>query len=167
MKAFKISDMKNFMNKLLLSDSFDYFLLEEGTIVTFNTFQIDGHIKEEFYTEEKRKDSSICPYSFSMWKELRPLCFQLIKGKKTPLNFKFVLILQPEHMEKILSANGYEDSQKIVKAFTLTVKYDGNEATMITGISTVSFLMDKTPDQLWDNALCKFLDKNNITWEEI
>lgn len=167
MKAFKITDMKDFMNKLLLSDSFDYFLLEEGLIVTFNTFQIDGHIKEEFYTKEEREEPGLCPYAFSLWKEMRPLCFQLIKGKKTPLHFKFVLLLQPEHMERILSKESYDNSQNLLKSFTLTVKYDGSGATMITGISTSSFLMDKTPEQLWDNAFRKFLYKNHIAWEEV
>ena len=100
MKIYNISDLKDFMNKLLLSDTFDYFLLEEGTIITANGFQIDGRVRKEFYTKEEQEDENLCPYEFSLWKDIRPLCFQLIKGKRTPLSFKFVLLLMPAHMEK-------------------------------------------------------------------
>ena len=167
MKAYKISDLKNFMNKLLLSDSFDYFLLEEGTIITYNTFQIDGHIRKDFFTKEEQEDTTLCPYDFSLWKDIRPLCFQLIKGKRTPLGFKFVLLLLPEHMEAILRNNNFENNLNLIKTFTLTIKYDQTEATLITGISTNTFLMDKTPEQLWDSAFQKFMDKSGILWEEM
>lgn len=167
MKAYKISDLKIFMNKFLLTESFDLFLLEEGTIVTYNTFQIDGHIQKDFFTKEEQEDETLCPYAFSQWKEIRPLCFQLIKGKRTPLSFKFVLLLRPEYMEKILAEGSFENTGSIIKSFTLAIKYDGNTATLITGISTASFLMDKTPEQLWDAAFQKFMDKIQIVWEEI
>lgn len=166
MKAYHISDLRNFMNQLLLTDSFDYFLLEEGTIITANTFILDGHIHKEFYSKEEQEDEQLCPYNFSLWKDIRPLCFQLIKGRRTPLSFKFVLLLIPEHMERILQ-NGDFTTHQLVKAFTLTVKYDGTAATLITGISTHSFLMDKTPEQLWDNAFVKFMEKKQLVWEEI
>lgn len=167
MKAYKITDLKIFMNKLLLSESFDYFLLEEGSILTFNNFQIDGHIQRDFYTKEEQEDSALCSYDFSLWKEMRPLCFQLIKGKRTPLSFKFVLLLLPEQMDKILTSGEWSNHENLLKHFTLTVKYIGNTATLTTGLSTNSFLMDKQPEQLWDHAFRQFMDKNQIVWEEI
>lgn len=167
MKAYKISDLKSFMNKLLLTEGFDYFLLEQGTIVTYNTFRIDGHIHQEFYEKQEQEDCSLCPYEFSLWKDMRPLFFQLIKGKHTPLSFKFVLILLPWQMDKILSAGGFTDSHKLLKAFTLTIRYDGSPLTLVTGISTTSFLMDKTPEQLWDTAFQRFMDHRQIAWEEL
>ena len=167
MKTYQISDLKSFMNKLLLSDTFDCFLLEEGIIVTANTFQIDGHIRKEFYTKEEQEDETLCPYDFSLWKDMRPLCFQLIKGKRTPLSFKFVLLLFPGHMGKLLEKGGFSDNGSLVRAFTLTIKYDGTHATLITGLSTNTFMMDKTPEQLWDEAFRKFMDNRQVSWEEI
>lgn len=166
MKIYKISGLKDFMNKLLLSDAFDYFLLEEGTVVTANAFLIDGHIRKEFYTKEEQEDENLCPYDFSLWKDIRPLCFQLIKGKRTPLSFKFVLLLLPAHMGKILEKGGFTDNGSLIKAFTLTIKYDGADIMLMTGLSTNTFLMDKTPEQLWDEAFCKFLTNQHISWEE-
>lgn len=167
MKTYKISHIKDFMNKLLLSDTFDYFLLEEGTVVTANIFQIDGHIQKDFYTKEEQEDGTLCPYDFTLWKDIRPLCFQLIKGKRTPLSFKFVLLLFPVHMQKILEKGEFSDNGSLVKYFTLTVKYDGTNTMLITGLSTNTFLMDKTPEQLWDDAFRKFMDNRQISWDEI
>lgn len=48
MKAYQIKDIKNFMGRLLGSDSFDSFLLAEASITTYNTFIIDGHIEKAF-----------------------------------------------------------------------------------------------------------------------
>ncbi len=166
MKTYQISNLKDFMNKLLLSDVFDCFLLEEGTIVTANAFQIDGHIQKNFYTKEEQEDPVLCPYDFSLWKNVRPLCFQLIKGKRTPLSFKFILLLFPGHMARILEQGGFQDNGSLVKYFTLAIRFDGTNATLTTGLSTNTFLMDKMPEQLWDDAFCKFLDKRQISWEE-
>ena len=40
-------------------------------------------------------------------------------------------------------------------------------AILATGLSTNTFLMDRTPEQLWDDAFRKFMDKRGISWEEI
>lgn len=167
MKTYQVSNLKDFMNKLLLSDAFDCFLLEEGTVVTSNSFQIDGHIQKNFYTKEEQEDQTLCPYDFSLWKDIRPLCFQLIKGKRTPLSFKFVFLLFPVHMEQILEKGGFQDNGSLVKYFTLTIRFDGANAMLTTGLSTNTFLMDKAPEQLWDDAFRKFMDKRQISWEEL
>ena len=51
MFLFKITDIKQFMNKLLLSNAFDQFLLSEAQILTASTFIIDGHINKDFYND--------------------------------------------------------------------------------------------------------------------
>ena len=84
MLALKLTDIKGFMNKLLRSETFDHFLLQEAAIVTGASFVIDGRINKDFYTEEEKeilgiKDLSILPFSM-----LRPQCFDLIKGKEKP-----------------------------------------------------------------------------------
>lgn len=41
MIAFKLTPVKSCMSHLLLTETFDSFLLIEGEITTFNTFKID------------------------------------------------------------------------------------------------------------------------------
>jgi len=55
MIALQIADIKTFMKKLLLSQTFDRFLLLEGSITTFNTFHIDGRLQKSYYTQEEQE----------------------------------------------------------------------------------------------------------------
>ena len=136
------------MNKLLLSESFDLFLLEEGTVTVANTYHIDGHIRKDFYTKEEQTDASVCPYDFSSWKEMRPLCFQLIKGKRTPISFKFVLRLLPEQMEKILAVGNYDNRATSSRRFLFSRKIRSGAGLCYHCYFTDTFIMDKTPEQL-------------------
>lgn len=167
MIALKITNVKMFMGKLLASDNFDVFMLEEAMISTYNTFSIDGHQNRDFYTTEEWENKEIRPYDFSMWKTIRPICFDLIKGTHTPTAFRFVLHLLPEYVAAILQKGNTSVTADQVKAFVLNIKYDGSTLTLVTGTAFHSFLMDKTPDQLWDVAIRQFLSKKEIGYEEL
>ena len=91
MLALQITSMKQFMNHLLTQDTFDLFLLEEATVVGACTYQIDGTTRKEFYGDDQPDSYPTGNYDFVTWKSMRTLIFDLIKGKHTPLSFKFVL----------------------------------------------------------------------------
>lgn len=167
MIALRITNIRQFMGKLLGSEDFDSFLLEEASVSTYNTFFIDGHQNRDFYSAEEWEDESIRPYEFSTWKAIRPICFDLIKGTHTPTAFRFVLHLIPAHVESILQKGGSELSLQQVKAFVLNIKYDGTDLTLVTGTAFHTFLMDKTPDILWDRAVRQFLSAKEIEYEEL
>ena len=153
------------MSKFLAGEAFDAFLLEEASISTYNTFTIDGRENKSFYTSEEWDDREIRPYEFTAWKKIRPVCFDLIKGKRTPTSFHFVLHLIPDHTASILQKGDTNITADQVKAFVLNVKYDGTSLTLITGTAFHTFLMDKTPDALWDHAVKQFLTKQQIEFE--
>lgn len=90
------------------------------------------------------------------------LVFSLIKGKHTPVNFKFVLHVKPEHVASILEKGDTAVTPEQIRAFVLTVKYDGSNLTLITATAAHSFLMDKTPDNLWDQAIRRFMDRTGL-----
>lgn len=167
MIALKITNIKHFMGRLLGSEDFDSFLLEEASISTYNTFHIDGHLNREFYSTEEWEDETLRPYDFSMWKTIRPICFDLIKGTHTPSAFRFVLHLIPDHVQSILSKGDTTVTLQQLKAFVLNIKYDGTGLTIVTGTAFHTFLMDKTPDALWDQAVKQFLAKKGIAYEEL
>lgn len=167
MKAYQIKDVKNFMSRLLGTDAFDSFLLAEASVTTYNTIVIDGHIVKEFFTGDIQDDHIMPPYEFSEWKNMRSLCFDLIKGRRTPVNFKFVLHLKPELLEQILQNGNSTVSSADIKAFVLNIKYDGSMLTCITATAFHTFLPDKTPDKLWDDYLTQFLSEKEISYEEI
>lgn len=167
MKAYQIKDVKNFMSKLLKTDTFDCFLLAEAAITTYNTFVIDGHMVKEFFTGDINDDEVLPPYEFSQWKDMHSLCFDLIKGKRTPVNFKLVLHLKPELTEEILQKGECGISSSDLKAFVLNIKYDGSMLTCITATAFHTFLPDKTPDKLWDDYFMCFLTDKSFAFEEV
>lgn len=167
MLAIQIRDVKTFMAKLLSADAFDSFLLEEAQIHTYNTFVIDGHQNKDFYTKEELEDPELFPYEYSMWKDMKGICFQLIKGKKVPSFLKIILHQIPENSYTILEEGGAKNLAGNLKAFVVTIKFDANGLMLTTGTSFTTFLMDKTPDLLWDQAFRRFLTEKGIEFEEI
>lgn len=166
MKAYQIKDVKNFMGKLLGTNAFDAFLLAEASITTYNTFVIDGHIEKGFFTGDINDNNILPPYEFSQWVDMRKICFDIIKGRRTPVNFKLVLHLKPEQVDEILQNGNANVTLSDIKAFVLNIKYDGSMLTCITATAFYTFLPDKTPDKLWDDFLSHFLSKSEIAFEE-
>ena len=153
MQSFQISDKKDFMNKLLNSDCFHSFLLKEATIHTAISYVIDGKINEDFYTKEELEDTSVVPFSYREWKEIMPLCFDLIKGKRTPIRFKFILYLKPEAVEQVLSKADITTGRDIVKHLILNIHFDNGDMSLTSGIAYSTFSLDKDADHAWDKAL--------------
>lgn len=169
MTAIQITSMKNFMNKLLVSDTFDCFLLEEAVIGTANTFTIDGHINRDFFANDKAEgiaDEKASDRDFRPWSEIKGLCFDLIKGKRTPLFFRFVLQLMPEKTAALLEKENCELDSSQIKALVLNIRYDGTKAVLTTGVSYQTFVLSKEPDIIWDRALLKYLDRKGIEYTD-
>ena len=166
MTALQISSMKQFMNHLLASETFDSFLLEEAVISTANTFTIDGHVNRKFYQNDEDADAKELP-EFRPWSELKSLCFDLIKGRRTPLFFRFVLHLKPEKASALEEKEGCETDLTQPKALVLTIRYDGSKAVLTTGTAFHTFVPSREPDAVWDRSLKKFLDGKGISYEEL
>ena len=167
MLAIQIKDVKTFMVKLLNADTFDSFLLEEAQIHTYNTFTIEGYQNRDFYTKEELEDKELFPYEYSQWKDMKGICFQLIKGKKVPTFMKIILHKKPEDAYTLLEEGGAISFAESLKAFVVTIKYDASGLLLTTGTSFSTFLMDKTADLLWDNAFRCFLTEAGIDFEEV
>lgn len=161
MIALQITSMKQFMNQLLTADTFDMFLLEEAVISTACTFTIDGHMNRDFFSSGDGKPAELS-YDFRPWSEIRGLCFDLIKGKRTPLFFRFVLHLMPEKAAALLTKEGSDVDPSLVKALVLNIRYDGTKAVLTTATAYQTFLPSKEPDAIWDKALMKYLEGKGI-----
>ena len=96
MNVYQLS-AKNCMSHLLLKDTFDTFLFIEGEFTTFNKFTISGYLQEDFFDEKLEE-------TYSRWEKIRDFCFQIIRGKRTPLNFKIVLALPDDQIPAFLTA---------------------------------------------------------------
>ena len=159
MIALKLNHTKEFMSQLLLSDTFDNFLFIEGRIVTFNTFTIDGYIQKAFFESAEELPQ------YSSWKHVREYCFSLIKGKRTPLSFHFILCLSPKNTALLIEQNHLDFQPESVQGLYLNLTYDGSALTCITGTSLHIFTMDKSLEHAWDCYLQKFFSQKNISFD--
>ena len=165
MIALQIQDIKNFMSKLLLSQTFDHFLLVEGTITTYNTFRIDGRIHKSFFTDEEMEERGLNTREFSLWKEVKPFCLELIKGKKTPLGFKFTFQLSKENTAKLLASSGITSIQpENVSGLLLNVRYENGALNVITATNLNLFTLEKSLEHAWDDMVKRFLKQQEISF---
>jgi len=161
MTSLNIKNTKNFMNTLLVTEQFDSFSVEEVNITTFNTFHIDGRIEQEFFDLEEREALPV----FSIWKDIRPICFQLIKGKKTPVSFKVVLHASPELLARLSSDYNCTITANLIHSLVLNIRYDNGKVSCITASSLTTFIPDKSIDNIWDTYIKKLFSKLQIDYE--
>ncbi|MDD3368223.1 MAG: DUF5721 family protein [Lachnospiraceae bacterium] len=163
MIAIQITNVKNCMSKLLGTDCFHDFLLEQAVIKTATTTTIEGRLNEAYFSNEEWNDPGIRSYDFQTWEDCHSLIFQLIKGKKTPVSVKITLQLKPDLMAQVIDSI----SQSLLSSFFLNIRFDETGMTMITGTSYTSFTMDKSGDTSWDQWVKHFLTQKEIAFEEL
>ena len=56
MISIELTDTKDFMNKLLRTEIFDNFLLQEAVITKAASYVIDGHLQKGFYSSTELED---------------------------------------------------------------------------------------------------------------
>ena len=164
MIALSIIDVKDFMNKFLIGEVFDRFFLVEASVTTFNTFTIDGRLQQDFFdtdTAAMHKSNSI---EYSLWRDVKPYCFSVIRGRRTPLNFRIVLQLSPKQTQQILNPS-FPDGSVPDCRVCLNLQYRNDSLLCTTGVSYTSFCLDKRPEHLWDEMIRKFLSGQHIAFQ--
>ncbi len=167
MKAFTILEIKYFMSQLLLKDTFDHFRLLEMTLTTNVTYTIDGQLHPDFYDAGEAELLKARDESHIFWKEVRPFCLSLIKGKHTPLYFKIVFQLGKEETRQFLTKNNLSLRADDIFGLYLNCQFDGNHLTCVTGTSLRYFTLDKTVDYAWDDKITRFFQTHNIIFESV
>ena len=75
MIALKITDLRDFTNKLFIREVFDSFWLNQAEITTYNTFSIDGKLHTDFLDSDQLQILQKSGRTYSLWKETRPFCW--------------------------------------------------------------------------------------------
>lgn len=166
MIAFNIVDQKDFMNKLLLGNDFDAFWLVEASITTYNTFHIDGTLHRDFFETPILEALDRNRRTNSLWQEVKPFCFSIIKGKHTPLHFKVVFQLSRDNTDQAVLDSGVDLMPDDIAGLYINLQYNGKELSCTTGTSLRVFTMDKTFDNVWDNMVLAFFKQHGIAFEQ-
>ena len=157
MISMKINDKNNFMQHLLMQETFDFFLFCEGQVRAASTFHLDGRINRDYYNSEELSDLS---ENFISWKNIRPVVFSMIQGKRVPTKMKLVFALPSPYYEKILRQGGLSLSPSDIGGLYLHVLYENDTITLVTGTSLNLFSMDKTLDRYWDNFISSWIGQH-------
>lgn len=154
-------DTRRCMTELLLRETFDTFLFIEGEITTFNRFAIDGYVHKEFYGTD-----SASTENYSTWDKLRDFCFSIIKGKRTPLDFKFIFSLPEESIRTVIEEKQLDFQPEAVQGMYLNFRYNGSALTCTTGTSLKLFTLDKSLEHAFDQWTREFFSAHSIDWNE-
>lgn len=164
MKSFLLKDHRQFMNQLLKSEVFDHFLLSEAAVHGAVSYRVDGHINREFFDadelEELAEYGEYIPFS-----HFRPVCYELIRGKRTPVYLKLVFLLSPANAGRTIASADCGLSARDVGGMFLNFVFKDGVMTFTSGISYRTFTTDRTLDLAWDALVARFLAKNNIAFD--
>ncbi len=164
MIALKIEDLKTFTAQLFMGETFDHWLVREATIVTFNSFTIDGRIHQGYYSEEELEMNHV--EELSSWKSLRPFCYSLIRGKRLPESFQITMQLTSKENEKFLKRVKPDFSVEQLAALYLNIRYENHTLACVTGTSLKVFTLDKQIEHEWDETVRRYLKKLQIPFVE-
>lgn len=167
MKAFQLTEQKEFMHLLLRSAVFDNFLLSEASIHTAVNYEINGRINPGFYSDEELAQKQLAGLEYLPYGQLRPVCFELIKGHHVPSYFKFVLMLSPSNLQNTVLAAGTSVSAADISAIFFNILYQNEQLMLTTGVSYRTFIPDKSFEKEWDKFARNFLKKKGIIFSEI
>lgn len=161
MIALEVTDIGDFMKKFLIQNVFDQFYLLEGEVATFSTFRIEGGLNDGWYTSDET--DILQNRKWSLWSEVKPVAFLLMKGKKLPVSFRFVLQLSDANTEWLLNKYHLEMLKDQLSGLYLNIRYQERKLVCVTGLSYKTFVMNRTLDHLWDDTARQFMKQNGIS----
>lgn len=167
MLALKIVDVKDFMNQLLIGTTFDRFELVTADVTTFNTFSIDGRLKKDFFDTDTCDILDQNGITYSLWKEIKPYCYSIIRGKRTPLHFKMIFQLPRRQLQTVLNNQNSPLSSEMIGGMFINLQFKNKELLCTTGLSLHTFVPDKTLEHHWDTRVLDFFRRYNIAFEQI
>lgn len=151
----EIEEVKKFMAGFLGGALFDDFLLNEGKLLMDIAYEFDGKLQKEFYDTQEWEEYGT--YTYIPWEREKSRIFALIKGKKTPLHFHFVMMLKPELIEDFLIKYHLSVRAEEIAGLFLNITYDRKGLKCTSGVSRRTFVMDRTLEEAWDQEIKKRL----------
>ncbi|SEP86151.1 hypothetical protein SAMN02910289_00709 [Lachnospiraceae bacterium RM5] len=150
-----IDNIKNFTTHLFSKNTFDYCMVNEVKISTYSTFTIDGHLNYDYFSDEEKND--INNEHLVSWSKLRPICFDLIKGKKLPISFSIIFAMKRSFLNKLINENNIDIDPEDINDLFMNIKYKDDKLTLTTGVSLKIFTLDKSLENAFDKYISNFI----------
>ena len=99
-------------------------------------------------------------YPYVTREEEKEKIFSLVKGKKTPLSFQFVMMLKPDLSPEFLAKYNLAVREDEIAGLFINILYDRQGLKCTSGVSRKTFVLDKTLEEAWDQEVKeRFLTK--------
>ncbi|MCD8153263.1 MAG: DUF5721 family protein [Clostridiales bacterium] len=161
MLALAITDLKDFTEKLFIGSVFDPFFLVEASFTTFGRFSIDGRLQKEFFDTDERKLLQENARTYTYWGDVKYYCRFIIRGKRTPLQFKIILSSDGKIGNRLSVSPGIADG------LYLNLQFRDGLLQCTTGVSLKTFSPDRKPEQLWDDFILNYFRSQEILFREL
>jgi hypothetical protein len=162
MLSIQIQDVKEFMNQLLRADLFHPFYLWEASIKTGVSYHVDGRLNEDFYNTDELE--ALPQTDYISWAQIKPQIFSMIKGSKTPLSMKIILMLSKAGTNQLLTKYNLPLSDENINGLFLNIYYDGTNLSCTTGVSYRTFTLDKRLETVFEESIQTFLRSAGIAY---
>lgn len=160
MISLKLCSMKDATRRLLIEEDFDFFSVLEASVVSYITFSMDGHCNADFYEDDEEKPRLVS------WKKLRPICYDIIRGKKTPVSFHIEFFLTGEEA----AARFCEPDLTLnhdIEGYTVRLTYRSRALSLSTGTVFSTFSMDRESEHLFDECLLHWIKNIPLETESL
>lgn len=154
MKSFDVEDIKNYMNQLLVNERFDSFYLYEARIKGAIDYFIGGKLNKDYFDEDEIEDIKYTDYI--SWGKVKQTIYDLMKGKKLPINFKIILMFNRDNITRLIEMNNLPIKPEDIGALFYNIHYESGKLNITTGTSLKVFTLDKRLEQLWDETVEKY-----------
>ena len=94
--------------------------------------------------------------AYVRWGRVRELCFQLIRGRKTPSSFRITLRLAPGERERFLREAGYAVDAEQIGSFLLNLRFEKGELSCVSLASLNCFPPERSLEEAWDQWAQRF-----------
>ena len=163
MIALTLLDIRTLTANLFVQEMFDKFYMTDAEITTFATYRIEGKRSKAYYSHDELE--ALGGQEYCLWSEIKPMAYDIIKGKKLPVRFRITFQLPREGLQTLIERNGIQIPLEQVGGVCLNIKYEANQLTCVIGVSYNTFVMDKTLDQMWDDNVKNFFRQNKISFQ--
>lgn len=136
------------MNNLFFGDIFDNMMVTSCTINTITQITISG-VKSKKWDDEIDNNNVINNSHYCVWKEIKKIVYDVIKGKKTPSLLKVDFVVRSGEL------NDYG---------IITLKYEDEKLTLSTGYMQGEFRLDNSMQKLWDKNMLELLNSRQINY---
>ncbi len=159
MRSFRFEGTRKLMNSLLLTPLFDQFEVMSAYVRSYAVFSIEPTPRDE-------EDKTPSP---PLWKQLRPLMTDILKGTRKPQQIRLVLRLSEKNTLAVLRRSGSSLEAEQIAGLYLNIQYrcaDENESvTGTTGTSLKIFTPDRSLEKTWDAMVEALLLREDIPFE--